>query len=375
MNNFIYFDNAATTKPSQTALSAFTETAEQTFANPSSLHSAGLAAEKVVIRAAKVISSLLSANSEDIIFTSGGTESNNTAIFSAARNHKFKGKKIITTRAEHPSVLEPFAKLASEGFSVCYIPLNEYGEINEQDFLNQIDEDISLISLAIVNSETGTITQADKLAKLAKNKNPNVLFHADGVQAFGKIDFSLKNIDYLSVSAHKIHSTKGIGALWHKKGVPLSPLILGGGQQNGLRSGTENTFGISAFAAAATEIFSKKENNFYNVSNIKHFIREQLKSSVIFNSSENSSPYILNFSVPNIRSEVFLHALEAEGIFASSASACSSRKKGSSVLKACGLPKERYDTALRLSFSPYNTVEEAQQFVSVFNSILSYLRL
>ncbi|GHV39418.1 cysteine desulfurase [Clostridia bacterium] len=366
----IYFDNAATTKPCEAAVAAAVNVMEDTFGNPSSMHAVGFAAEKVILRAAKTISPAVGASENDVIFTSGGTEANNTAIFSATLANKYRAKKIITTRAEHPSILEAVKSLEKEGFETAYLRLTKSGKIDADELHNLVDDNTALVTIAHVNSETGVIAPISELIRAVKAKNARTLFHVDAVQSFRKLklDFSA---DYMSLSGHKIHGIKGCGALIAGKGVPLRPHIVGGGQQQNRRSGTENTVSIAAFAAAVGDYRTLND-----VSAIKSYIAEKIaEKGAVINSplDETGSPYILNFSMPRVRSEVALHAFEAEGVYISAGAACSSRKKVSGVLQAYGLPEELAKTALRLSFCPQNTMEEAKAFIAVFNEIMPYL--
>ena len=371
--NKIYLDNAATSPVSQSAKAAVLSSLDN-FANPSAQHGMGIDAEKNLQKAREIIARSISAKPAEIIFTSGGTEANNTAILGTA---KLRGSTAVaTTKAEHPSVLQPFEKLAENGFMLKYINLLNPSGIVDMQSLKEIlsaDTPVALLSVHHIQNETGIIQDIAAIGKMIKQISPGTLFHVDTVQSFCKIPINVNtmHIDLLSVSAHKIGGLKGIGALFIRKGVHLRPIILGAGQETGLRAGTENTPGIAAFAAAVNEHHPAIADNYKYASALKErFLLNINKLEGIDINGENTSPYILNISVKGIRPEVLLNALSAEGVYISAGSACSSSKaqkrKESLAFKAYGLPKERAETALRISFSVNNTIEEIDTAADVF---------
>lgn len=353
----IYLDNASTTKPMKEAIEAIEESFTD-FGNPSSLHNLGLKAEKIINKSKSSICKVFGGDVKNLYFTSGGTESNNTAIFGAAKALKKRGKHIITTKIEHPSVAEPFAFLESEGFEVDYIDVMENGRIDLDDFERKLRADTVLVSCMHVNNETGVIQPVEILKAVMKNKAPNALLHVDAVQSFCKVPIKQKawGIDLMSISGHKIGAVKGIGALYIDK-ANIRPLIIGGGQQMNMRSGTENVPGIAAFGAAA-------EN--YNLSDtkiVREYLRDKISdniNNVSFNGdNEYNAGYILNVSFDGVKSEVLLHALERHGIYVSTGSACSSNKPmPSKVLTEMKVSKRNIDGAVRFSLCADITKED-----------------
>lgn len=371
----VYFDNAATTKPAKEVLAVLLQLAEENYANPSSLHDMGLKAELGIKKASKSLAYIINCGHEEIVYTSGGTESNNLAILGGTGS---TGKKhVITTTAEHPSVLECFKKLERQGYDVTYLPVTNEGLIDLSELESRINENTALASILHTNNETGAIQDIEAIGAIIKNKNKNTLFHVDTVQSFCKHSINVKksNIDFLSVSSHKIHGMKGVGALYINSRTNISPMLFGGGQQKNIRPGTENSFGIITFASAADLAFAKIHENYESVNKIKNYIIENIKDmdNIYINSPANASPYILNISFIGIRAEVLLHALGEYNIFISAGSACSSKVKNHSVLKAYGRPKEVVESSVRLSFSHYNTIEEARYFIETINSVVPQL--
>ncbi|MDP4152692.1 MAG: cysteine desulfurase family protein [Bacillota bacterium] len=373
----IYLDNAATSRPSATAIKAANEMFEKLYGNPSSLHKAGHDAEKAVEQARRFIAEAISAQPEEILFTSGGTEANNLAIIGAARAHKRSGNRIITSDSEHPSVLRCFKALEDEGFEVVYIPTVE-GTINMEKLANAVDDNTILISIMLVNNETGAINPVHLIRGVCRSKKVSPIIHADAVQATGKLSYSVSalNVDLLSMSAHKFHGIKGAGALYIKKGINLLPVMYGGGQEKGLRSGTENTPAIAAMGAAIHEIMPSIKERYKRVSELRKYITDRLKDlNIIVNSPDNGLPYILNISLPGLKSETVLHFLESKDIYVSTTSACSSRKGAESyVLKAMGLSKERIESAVRVSFSDDTTLEEADILIETLKECIKELK-
>ncbi len=362
----IYLDNSATTKPRRSVIDAMINMMEEEYGNPSSLHRMGFDAEKRVEASRKTIADFLNVSQDEIVFTSGGTESNNIAVQGVVNKYKRNGNHIITSSIEHPSVMNIFKHYEENGYDVTYLDVDSDGRID----LKQLEESISdrtiLVSIMYVNNETGVVEPIKEIKETIKKVNQETKLHVDGVQAFGKIDIDIKGlgIDVFSFSSHKIHGPKGIGGLFIKKGLNLNPIIFGGGQEKNLRSGTENTPAIVGLGKAVDEIANtfKEENArikavklyFYNkiVDNIK-----DIKTNSLLD--ERSSPHILNISFLGIKGEVLLHYLESDNIYVSTGSACSSKGKSkSSVLKALNLTDNEIEGAIRFSFSYENTIEE-----------------
>ncbi len=345
----IYLDNASTTKPSLAAKEAVLLACES-FGNPSSLHRLGLDAEKIITSAKEKTAKVLGVEPKNIYFTSGGTEANNMAILGYAFANKKRGTHVITTEIEHPSVKEPFSVLEKNGFEVTYLGVNQDGEISLDEFEKALRPDTILVSVMAVNNETGVLQPIDKLKKIMCEKSPKAVLHTDAVQGFLKIDIKPKKsgIDMMSLSGHKIHALKGIGAIYIADNINISPIICGGGQQKNLRSGTENVAGIAAFGAAVENfrrIDCKKR------SELKNKILEQIEN-VVINGSDNNSGYVLNVSFLGIKAEILLHSLEAKGIYVSTGSACSSNKPmPSHVLTSMGKSAAEISGAIRFSFS------------------------
>lgn len=348
----IYFDNAATTKPCEEAVSAAVKCMGEYYGNPSSLHKMGIESEKLIDSAKKNILNRLNKEGE-IYFTSGATESNNLAIFGTARALKRRGNRIVTTAIEHPSVSEPMKKLEEEGFEVVSLKPCEY-ENFEDALINAVDEKTILLCFMAVNNETGFIINSKRVYNSVKKRFPSCVVHLDGVQGFCKVPLFG---DTISLSAHKIHGIKGVGALYKAKGVRLLPNVYGGGQQSGIRSGTEPVDLICAFEAAV-KAYPENITKFLELRHTLIHHLEQLEGIIL--NSKNSVDNIVNFSVRGVRSEIMLHFLEEKGIFVSSGSACS-RGKVSPVLSALGVSDKDADSAVRVSFSLSNTEEEISQ--------------
>lgn len=350
----IYLDNAATTKPCAEAVKAAADCAVQCFGNPSSLHKMGIEAEKLLLKTKSIILQRLGKEGE-LYFTSGATESNNLAIFGTANALKRRGNRIVTTAVEHPSVAEPIKKLLEQGFEVvCLKPCD--CEDFEQAIIDAVDDSTILVSCMAVNNETGFVIDTKKVYSGIKRKFPKCVVHVDGVQGFCKVVIFA---DLISLSAHKIHGLKGVGALYKSKEVRLLPTVHGGGQQGGIRSGTEPVELIAAFGAAVKAY----PENLICFSELKEYMMKPLAelSGVTFN-SKNSVPNIVNFSVKGVRSEIMLHFLEERDIYVSSGSACS-RGKVSPVLSAFGVSAAEADSAIRVSFCRDNTKEELDMLI------------
>lgn len=381
MEKEIYLDNSATTRLYDEVVDFIDDVNRNFYGNPSSLHTKGIQAEKLVRNSRDIIARTLGAARDEIYFTSGGTESNNLAIAGYLYANPRKGKHIITTKTEHPSVLEVFKYMGDQGYNVDYLDVDPKGSVRVEDIERLVNEDTSLISIIYINNETGAIQPIDEIAAVIKRIGKDIALHVDAVQAYGKLSIIPKNqgIDILTVSSHKIHGPKGVGAIYIKKGTKVKPLILGGGQESLLRSGTENVSGICGFGMAADITFKSIDSNGKHCSCIKNMFIERLKNEVedaVVISPENSSPYILNVSFAGIRAEVLLHHLEARNIFVSTGSACSSRKHiHSHVLKAMGIKPELIEGAIRFSFSSFNTNEDIIETVEAIKDILPKIRI
>ena len=372
----IYLDNASTTKPSEGVKNKVIEVMED-FGNPSSMHRLGIASEKIIKASGDEISKNLGENSGKIYFTSGGTEANNTAILGYCRRNKKRGQHIITTEIEHPSVLEPFKKLSEEGFLVTKIGVTKDGVIDLEEFEKALREDTIFVSCMWVNNETGNIQPVSKLKEIMKKHSPNAVLHVDAVQSFGKLITkpSKLGIDMMSISSHKIHGLKGTGALYINN-VNLEPLLIGGGQQKDIRSGTENVVGIAAFGEAVREL-NIEEDNIY-VSSLRQRLLDGILENidnVLVNGSGDMSSYILNVSFLGIKAEILLHALEAHDIFVSTGSACSTNKPmPSKVLTAMGRSREEIMGAVRFSFNKELTLEDIDKTIAVLKTEVFNIR-
>ncbi len=378
----IYLDNSATTRVTDSVRDVVVKVMTQDYGNPSSRHMKGLEAERYLRDAREKIAETLKVKEDNIYFTSGGTESNNWAIFGAASAARRSGKHIITSSVEHASVLMPMKQLEQLGYRVTYLPVDSNGMISLLDLEEAVCEDTVLVSLMFVNNEIGTIEPIRDAAALIKKKNPNTLFHVDAVQAYGKYPIYPKRfgIDLLSVSGHKIHGPKGVGFLYVGDHVKLNPILFGGGQQKGMRSGTDNVPGIAGLACAAAEACSDMQETHERMLELRDYFTEGLLDlpDVVVNSlpGEKGAAHIVSAAFPGIRSEVLLHALEEKGIFVSAGSACTSNKKNpvSEVLKSIGLPPELQESTLRFSFSRFTTMEEIDRTLKALQELLPALR-
>lgn len=367
-----YLDNAATTKPSEGVVAVMMETLTESYGNPSSLHRKGFEAEQYILRAKETIAKSLKAAKTEILFTSGGTESNNQAIFSSAETRKRYGKHIVTTCIEHPSVYQPTERLRELGYEVDYLPVNALGQVKEEIFRSTIRKDTILLSMMMVNNEIGSIFDVEKYAKIAREINPEILIHVDAIQAYGKLPIHVKKLDvnFISVSGHKIHAPKGVGFLYVKTGTRLIPHIYGGGQQKKLRSGTENVTGVAGLGRAVEEIFTENEAKREKLYGLKERfvlgIKEAFPEARINGLGEGevseevrkTAPHIVSVSFQGIKAEVLLHALEEKGVYVSSGSACSANHPSlSGTLKGIGVEEAFLDSTLRFSFSLFTTEE------------------
>ncbi len=360
----IYLDNSATTVVCPEAAQKAIQMMTEIYGNPSSLHTMGFLSQTEVDKSRERIAAVLSVNKEEIIFTSGGTESNNTAVFGAAKALCRRGKKIITTAVEHSSVLAAMQVLEKQGFEVVYLPVNEQGCVRLEELSQAIDSQTILVSMMAVNNETGAIQPIEAVRKMIDRAKSPALFHVDAVQAFGKMPLKPKKwgIDLLSVSSHKIHGPKGVGALYIKKGTHIVPLHYGGEQQRRIRPGTEAVPLICAMGEAV-RVLPDCQQEWEQMQTLNAYARQRLSAmaNVVIHSSADSMPYILNLSAVGFRSETLLHHLAQKHIYVSGGSACAKGQK-SHVLTAMGLPKEYIDSAIRLSFSRYTTREDIDYF-------------
>ncbi len=387
---FVYLDNSATTRPYDEVIDVMSKIQRENFGNPSSLHTLGVEAEKYLKNARKSLSASLGASENEVYFTSCGTESDNMALLGLCKNRRHMGKKIITTSVEHPAVLEPVKYLESIGFKIEYIGVDRNCRIDIKQIEKAMTEDTVMISVMSVNNETGTIFPIDKIGalkdKFNKEHGTDILFHTDAVQAFGKIPISVNgnysSVDLISVSSHKIHGPKGVGGLYIKKNVNIPSLVLGGGQEKNMRSGTENTTGIGGFGTAIDLAFSGFDDRLKTIEDVRSLLLTGLKdqiADIIINSpqDETACPSVLNVSFMGTRGEVLLHTLEQDGIFVSTGSACSSNKKGQShVLSAMGLSAKEIEGAIRFSFSEFNTKAEIEYVVEkVKNAVKRFRKL
>lgn len=372
-----YFDNAATTVVFPEVRELVMRLMEEDYGNPSSLHLKGADAGSYVKAAKEIIAKELKAEPKEIVFTSGGTESNNMALIGAALANKRLGNKIITTTVEHASVSSCVKFLSDMGFEVVSIGTDKNGIVDIDKLVEAVDENTILVSVMYVNNEIGSVMPIEEIGRRIKEKSGKVLFHVDAIQAFGKMHIYPKrlNIDLMSISGHKLHGPKGVGVLFVKNGTKLKPIIYGGGQQDGMRSGTENVPGIAGLGLATKLVYENLEERVAHIKRLKDKLTEGLADIENIYCHSGEAPHIASFSFVGVRSQVMLNKLEERGIYVSAGSACSSNKQSvSSVLKAISLPKEQLDSTLRFSFSSYNTEEQVDYAIEVIKEILPILR-
>ncbi|MGI6188395.1 MAG: cysteine desulfurase [Clostridiales bacterium] len=380
MVNEIYLDNAATTPVHPGVAKAVMDCMMYTYGNPSSLHRLGLNAEKKIKAAREQLAFALGDSPDSIFFTSGGTEANNLAIIGTAMARKREGKHCITTQIEHPSVLNTFKYLEKEGWEVTYLPTDNQGMLDPEDITGAVRPDTVLVSIMHVNNEIGSVQPVEDIVRLVKEKGMSPVIHVDAIQSFGKIDLKPRNwgIDILTLSGHKIHAPKGIGALYMRKGVKIHPVLWGGGQEKGVRSGTENVPGVVGFGEAVRWIEQDADKKYlYRLKGILAAgLQERIPDMVINGPApEKGAPHILNVSFPGIRGEVLLHALEDKGVYVSTGSACSSRREAiSPVFQAIGAGKEIARSAVRLSLSYMNTQDEMYRAVDIVERCVNELK-
>ncbi len=360
-----YFDNSATTAPCCEAVKAVTEAMTVCWGNPSSLHRSGNAAKELLDSSRKAVARCLSCEPEEIYFTSGGTESNNLAIMGAAYRMRRMGRRIVSTSIEHSSIDETLNKLAEEGFEVIKLKVDSYGRINEKELYSAVNSNTILISMMLVNNEVGTIMPVQAAKRAAMAARAPALIHCDAVQAFGKMPVkpSSLGVDLMTVSSHKIHGPKGVGAIYIRKGVKIKPRTFGGEQENKIRPGTEAMPAIAGFAAAVRAL-PDPQRELEHIKMLRDYMVEKLTEldGVVINSPPDALPFVTNISVIGIKSEPMLNFLSDRGICVSSGSACSKGKK-SHVLMQMRLDRKRLDGPLRISFSRYTTIQEVDALI------------
>ena len=364
-----YLDNSATTQPYPLVVEKVKDMMEHCWGNPSALHHHGFLAEKELTAAREAIAKTLRCDKSEITFTSGGTEADNMAVFGTVAALRRKGNHVVTTRLEHPAILRCFEQLEKEGFQVDYIPVDAEGNLDLEFAQKVIGKQTILVSVMLVNNELGTLFPVKEIRSIMDRAGCPGYLHTDCVQAYGKIPFTPKSLgaDLLTISSHKIHGPKGAGALYIKKGVRILPTVYGGGQEKGLRSGTENTYALCGFGAAAAETFRLMPKESPRLQALRDETARRILEEVpdcVINTPKTSAPHILNISVLGLKSEVMLHFLESRGIYVSAGSACSAKSgKESHVLFSAGLSKERIDSALRISFGHFNTQEDCDALI------------
>lgn len=376
-----YFDNSATTRCLDSVTELMVQVMRDDYGNPSSMHLKGVDAEKYIRYAKETIAKNLKVSEKEILFTSGGTESDNLALIGVAMANYRGGKHLITTQIEHPAILNTMKYLETQGFSVTYLPVDSNGRIRLDDLAHAMTRDTILVSIMHTNNEVGSLQPVLEAANLIKSINPKTLFHVDAVQGYGKFRIHPKKmkIDLMSVSGHKIHGPKGIGFLYVNEKVKIKPILFGGGQQSGMRSGTENVPAIAGLAKAVEEVYANLEEDVERLYGIKQYFVDGLKrmDEVYVNglTGKDSAPHVVSVSVRGIRSEVLLHALEDKGIYISAGSACAARKaETSTTLKAMGIDKDLLDSTVRFSFSVFTTKEEVEYALKVLQELLPFYR-
>ena len=376
-----YFDNSATTKVLDCVKDAVVDAMCVNYGNAAAKHRKGVEAENLIREAKKAIADTLKVQEKEILFTSGGTESNNTALIGTALANRRAGKHLITTGVEHPSIYNTMSFLEEMGFEVTYLPVDHLGHISLEDLEKAIREDTILVSVMYANNEVGAVEPIEAISQCIKKKNPKTLFHVDAIQAYGKYKIRPKKqgIDLLSVSGHKIHAPKGVGFLYIRDGVKIRPILFGGGQQKGMRSGTENVPGCVGLGVAAREAYKDFDARIEKLYTLREHLIAGLKplGGVTINGSEDrtNAPQIVSASFEGVRSEVLLHALEDKGVYVSSGSACSSNHPGiSGTLKGIGVKKELLDSTIRFSLGDLNTEEEVDYAIGVLGGLLPVLR-
>jgi len=377
----VYFDNSATTRCYDSVKDIVVKTMTEDFGNPSAMHLKGVDAEKYVKESAKTIASILKVQEKEILFTSGGTESDNLALIGGALANKRNGNHIIITSVEHAAVSQPASFLQEQGFEITYLPVDHEGKIKMSALEAVLRPDTIMVSTMLVNNEVGAVMPVEEIAKMVHEKSPKALYHVDAIQGFGKYRIYPKKmgIDLLAVSGHKIHGPKGVGFLYVDSHVKLKPIIFGGGQQGGMRSGTENVPGIAGIAKAAQIMYDNYDQDIEKLYDLKKCFIEGVKKidRVIVNGPDcmDGAPHIVSVSFSGVRSEVLLHSLEDKGIYVSAGSACSAHKpQPSATLMAMGVPKDLLSSTIRFSFSVFTTMEEINYTLEALYDIIPMLR-
>ena len=380
----VYLDNSATTRVFPEVAELMTKIMCEDYGNPSSLHMKGVAAEQYLRYAKETLAKLLKVNEKEILFTSGGTESDNLALVGCALANRRRGNHLITTQVEHPAILKTMQYLESIGYQVTYLPVDKSGRICLEDLHRAITPQTILVSIMHTNNEVGARQPIEEAGALIKRMNPAILFHVDAVQGFGKAKIYPKkmNIDLMSVSGHKIHGPKGVGFLYVNEKVKIQPIVYGGGQQQNLRSGTENVPGVAGLAKAAEMMYAHMDEDVNQLYRLKDMFIDGVKqldgiqvNGLLGGSTEGTAPHIVSVSFAGVRSEVLLHALEDKGIYVSAGSACSAHKpQPSATLKAMGIDKDLLSSTIRFSFSVFTTEEEINYTLQQMNEMIPMLR-
>ena len=372
-----YLDNSATTRVDDDVAALMNKVMLEDYGNPSSLHNKGFEAEKYITHAKEIFAGILKADKSEIYFTSGGTESNNAALIGAALSNRRRGEHLITTRIEHAAVSAPMKFLASLGFCIDYLDVDSHGLIDMKQLEDMLTPDTILVSIMHVNNEIGTIEPVAEAGKLIHAKVPDCLFHVDDIQGFGKLRLVPRDsyIDLLSVSSHKLHGPKGAGLLYISRRAKVSPIIYGGGQQNGLRSGTENVPGIAGFALAAEKMYKSFDDNLRHLNDLHDLFINEISGIDGITVNGGGAPYIISVTVKDVRAEVLLHALENKKVYVSAGSACSSNRPSvSATLKAIAVPDYALDSTVRFSFSVHTTEDEIRYAVKCMDELIPTLR-
>ncbi len=374
----IYLDNSATTRVLPEVADLMVRVMTEDYGNPSSMHNKGVIAEKYLKEAKETLAKILKVSDKEILFTSCGTESDNMALFGVAAANERRGKHIITTKIEHPAILRAAEQLEARGFKITYLGTDEHGVISLDELKNAINDETILVSIMHVNNEIGSVQPIAEAGALIKSINPQIVFHVDAVQSFGKFRIFPKkmNIDLLSVSGHKIHGPKGIGFLYISEKTKINPIIFGGGQQNGMRSGTESVPSIAGIALAAKMLYDKLDEDVDKLYALKkHFVDEVTKIEDVTVNGLLGAPHVVSVSVKDVRAEVLLHSLEDKGIYVSAGSACSTHKRAASAtLLAINLDKALLESTIRFSFSVFTTKEELDYTIEAMKELIPMLR-
>ena len=376
-----YLDNSATTRVLPEVVELMNKIYLEDYGNPSSKHLKGIESERYILDAKKIIAKTLKAKPEEILFTSGGTESDNTALFGVMRANTRRGKHMITTMIEHHAILATAHQLEKEGYEVTYLPVDKYGQVSPESLKEAIRPDTVLVSVMHTNNEIGSVNNLEELSKVVKDANPEIYFHTDAVQGYTKSIIIPKRlgIDLLSVSGHKIHGPKGVGFLYVNEKVKMNPFVYGGGQQSGRRSGTENVPGIAGMALAAKTLYDDFDNEINKLYELKDYLVKRLSDieGTVINghTGRDSAPHIVSVSVRGVRAEVLLHALEEKGVYVSSGSACASnRNTVSETLASINIERDLLDSTIRLSFSIFTTMDEVKYAADCIEEIIPELR-